>query len=378
MNLKRLALALGVAVFAPVVALQAMSNAELPVPSSVYSWNGFNKANLALARLEVGEVDSRGMPEFSVRDPGPQLAREAFSAEPLASDALFVLAVERQTIDGAENARGFVALASQLEQRNRYLGLLRLQEAMADADIDAAFAVLDQFTLVRPETAEAMAAAMSPLVADPALRSQIGEALERDPVWGPTFWMQAPRNQAAVAGLLALRTQVDAGTSQASDENLLSAAVRAGFYTEALTQWGAMTDAPASSIAYLPGEEYAPIGWQFEKTARRSMNVLSSGGYSVVLDGNASGEIGRQLVRLPAGNYVLELEGDRSLLANMQSALTCVDSEASPIWQDVGPMTSFAVDGTCRTYWLMLSADNYEQRSDLRGTITSIDFRAAN
>ncbi len=223
------------------------------MPPAEY-WNGFQTAKFALARLEAGEAVEGEAPQFSIREPGPELARRAFASEPLASDALFVLAVEAREERGEEAAEEIVQLAGQLELRNRYVGILRMQSALADEDIDGAFAVLDQFALVNPSMAGPLVTAMTPLLSDPETLSSMAEALSRNPAWAADFWTFAPRNPETVAGLIELRSRVDIGTSPESDELLLTAAVRQNRYADALAMWDRVAGADASAVAYLPDE----------------------------------------------------------------------------------------------------------------------------
>ncbi|WP_340587916.1 hypothetical protein [Erythrobacter alti] len=376
MRLMRLVLALGVAALAPVVVLQALANAKMPMPPAEY-WNGFRTATFALARLEAsGEVEG-GMPQFSVRDPGPALARRAFASEPLATDALFVLAVDAQENGGEGAGREIVRLAGQLEMRNRYIGVLRMQDALADRDIDAAFALLDQFALVNPDLAGPLVTAMAQYVPDPAMRSSLAEALSRRPAWASDFWKFAPRNSIAVEGLIDLRSRVDVGTSAESDGILLAAAVRQKQYADALAMWERLAGGEADRLAYRTDERYAPIGWEFEQDARKSVNVTQSGGYRIFVAGNTSGTIGRQLVRLSPGNYLLEIDGDSNVMPRLQSALICAESEESPRWREGAEETRFTVSGECSIHWLILGADTFEQSNTLEGMLTRIDFRPA-
>ncbi|KLI63711.1 hypothetical protein [Aurantiacibacter marinus] len=376
MRFARVILALGIAALAPIVGLQSLANANLAIPPAQH-WNGFQTAKFALARLEAGEVVDGEVPQFSIREPGPDLARMAFASEPLASDALFVLAVEAQEQRGEEAAREIVQLAGQLEQRNRYVGILRMQNALADENIDDAFAVLDQFALVNPDMAGPLVTAMTPLLAEPVTLSSMAEALSRDPVWAEDFWIFAPRNPETVAGLIELRSRVDTGTSAESDELLMAAAVQQNRHADALAMWDRLAGESASRLAYIPDESYAPIGWDFEKTGRKSVNVTGSGGYRIFVAGNSDGAIGQQLVRLEPGQYVLEIQGDDAVIARLRSALRCANSDANPQWQQGAEETRFTVAAGCTIHWLMLGADTFEQRNPIEGMLSRIDFRRA-
>ncbi|GEM_PF-6505976 len=376
MHITRLVLAIGIAALAPVVALQSLANAKLPLPPAEH-WNGYRTATSAFARLEASEQIEGGMPQFAVREPGPALARRAFAAEPLATDALFVLAVDARQTRGEEAAREIVRLAGELELRNRYLGVLRMQDALADQDIDAAFAVLDQITLVNPDMAGPLVTAMTPLLSEPASRASMAEALAREPAWAEDFWTFAPRNPDAVVGLLDLRSRVDMGTNAESDTLLLTAAVRQERYDEALAMWERLEGSATDTLAYSSDEDYAPIGWAFEQDARKSVNLTQNGGYRIFVAGNSSGAIAQQLVRLTPGEYVLEMDGQADVLTRLQSALQCADSDANPQWRTGAEETRFTVSGECSIHWLMLGADTFEQSNTIEGVLTRIDFRRA-
>ncbi len=126
-----------------------------------------------------------------------------------------------------------------------------------------------------------------------------------------------------------------------------------------------------------PTNPDAPIGWAFEQSGRKSVNYNGSGGYRIFVAGNSNGSIGRQLVRLEPGQYVLEIDGDDDVIARLQSALQCASSDASPRWQQGAEQTRFTVAAGCSIHWLMLGADTFEERSAIEGTVSCIDFRRA-
>lgn len=373
----RLVAALLVAALAPLLALQALANNGVALPPAD-NWNGFRTASAAIARLEAEEEVAAGeVPDFVIRDPGPELARRAFAAEPLAADALFVLAVDARQEEGEAAARELAALATRLERRNRFMGVLRMQEAVAEGDYERAFAVLDEMTLVSPAMAPALVTALAPAVAEEDMRETIATTLEREPAWAKDFWTYSALNPDAIEGLIDLRNRVDAGITPEGDEALLRAAIIRGRFADAMEMWQRMAGASRNAIGYLPGEEYAPVGWLFDKTARKSVNVTGSGDYSLYVEANTNGAVGRQLVRLRPGTYTMAVEGDETVLAYLQGALECADATRLPVWYDLREKTNFVAGNQCEIYWLYLGADTFDDREPVRGKLTSIDFRRA-
>ncbi|RPF70550.1 hypothetical protein [Aurantiacibacter spongiae] len=392
----RIVAALTVAAFAPLVALQAMGNSGVPSPA--VAWNGFNVAKLALTRLNLAAgaqgaaspVTVAAKPTqatspqpaldgFKVRPPGMALAHAAYAKEPLASDAAFLFTVDAMDRGDTARANRLLALTGDLDKRNSYTGLLQIQAALERDDLNEAFAVIDRIAVVKPSFVPAMVASIAPLLSNPGMARELAVAFERDPVWANDFWLLSSRVPTALEGLLALRRLTDTGVTEASDSGLLTAAVRQKRFADALAIWRGLPGNGDNDLAYIDSEEYAPVGWQFEKGGRKTMAKLLSGGYRVFAASNSTGEIGRQLLDLRPGTYRLVVDGDADTVSRMQATLQCADAEQADRWRDTGEALEFTVSDTaCSVYWLKIGVNTWEDRSDLDGNLTRLSFTKIN
>lgn len=361
---------LGFLALAPVLALQALTNAKVYIfPAG--DWNGFGVALQSLARLQV-EQGEAGQVELSVRPPGPALARDAFAREPLALDALFVLTIEEGQSNPA-NARRLLQLASQLEKRNQNIGAAVLQNAALAGDLAGALAAMDRLAVVYPEISPAIVEALLPFLADARQLPVFERALRSDPAWARAFWMAAPGKSESLENLLQLRSSIGGTAAKQGDEQLLQGLVRAGRYQDAMVLWQEISGVGGNATGFINSDAYPPFGWQLVQSASRSMASTGSGQYAVHLQGEISGELAKQLVRFGPGEYRIAVAVEPADLASsLRVALQCAGGKGPPDWRPISDPRPWVVGEGCSMFWLLIGADTWDAGTGVSGTVSDV------
>lgn len=373
MRLAKAFLSIAALVAAPIVLLQGMAAAKI-APGPV-NWNGFWQADVSRAFLEVEE--SEGQLSLNVADRGVELAREAWSKEPLASDALSVLAAELREAGKTERLVELLELASSLDKRNRFVGALQLELALQAEDIPETFALIDRLSLTSPRLRSEFVAPLSALLAEEGMVPILRDALEERPVWATTFWNRVPGNPEGALRMYELRRQINVGTTAATDARLLAALAANEFYSETLEFWRSLEGDLDNPLAFIDSEALPPIGWRVVSTGERTFSPRGGGRYDVYVDRQTFGELARQLVQLEPGAYVFA--ADVTPLDDAQSvnvSLECATGdEGEPLATPLNEEPRWEVDGTCEVYWLTISASAWERAMPLRATISKIVFK---
>lgn len=360
---------------APVLLFQGQANAYLPSGPFLTS-NGFNLAELARAGLRVRQAN--GTTTVGVEPGALAIARRAFVNEPLATNALFVLAVDERAQGTGENAQDLLEGAVALDKRNRFLGALQMEQFSRTGDFASTFTLLDRLALVYPElTAEFVQPLVLSLRQDDAL-DVIAEALEREPVWANSFWSAAPGDAELVGRMLALRQRTSIGTDEASDSALMAGLAAAGRFDDAFAFRDSLRNGAPGGTGFVPVGSAGPFGWKTEARGERTLSQRGDTGYEVFVQQGTNGELGRQLLRLAPGRYtftaaITPISSANDLTVRLQCAT--VESMTTPS-QSLAEPVNFAVPGTCRTWWLILSGNAWAVSGGLRSTIADMQFQA--
>ncbi len=361
---------------APVLLLQGQANSFTP-SGPLLAHNGFNLAEIARAGLRVRQAD--GVTTLTVEPASLALAREAFVREPLATNALFVLAIDERAANSGQDHQGLLEAAAKLDRRNRFLGALQMEQFSRSGDFASTFALIGRLALVYPGlTAEFVEPLVQSLRQDHAA-DIIVEALESEPGWANAFWGAVPRDPLLVNRMLALRQRTSKGTDEVTDGALLAGLAATQQYDQAFAFRDSLRGGPPAGTGFVPVGGVAPFGWQIEASGERSLSPRGENGYEIFVQQGTNGELGRQLLRLAPGQYtfsaaITPVSSAENVTARLQCATTA--SIVTPALPLTRPAT-FNVPGTCRTWWLVLGATAWTVSGGLRSTISDMRFQAA-
>lgn len=363
---------------APFLLVQGMANAHNPL-SPAYGWNGFNLAQLSMGRLQVDETANGGFP-MAVREGGAELARKAFAREPLAGDALFVLAIDQGAGANPEAVNAMLEGAYALDKRNRNIGALQLQQAALTGDITQTFGIIDRLATLYPALKSDFVAPLTLALSDPASLAPLQTALEGDPVWSEAFWLAVPRDAQRVSTMYALRQQIDNGTSAQSDAALLAELAKQELYGPAFDFWAQISDQQQNLLGFVMDDAFPPFGWELTASGERAMSKRGDTRFEAYVQNDTSGELARQLLHLQPGLYQFSASiTPESQAANITVDLQCVTGETGvAASQPLNEAVRWYISSACETYWLVLSGSAWNSSNPLRVTIEDMQFQAGN
>lgn len=362
---------------APLLLFQAQANASRPGGPFLAS-NGFNLAELARAGLRVRQAG--GTTTLVVDPEALAMARRAFAREPLAGDALFVLAIdERASAPAGQGNQALLDTAAGMIPRNRYLGALQMEQFSRQGDLPQTFAVIDRLARVYPElTGEFVQPLVQALRQDDALEV-MGVALAAHPQWAGEFWLAVPSDPQLVGRMFALRQQVSTGTSPTTDARLMAGLVAAGRFDDAIAFRNSLPAGPPQGSGFVAVGGEPPFGWNLEASGERAMTQQGDTGYDVFVQQDTSGVLGQQLLALAPGSYTFSATvTPRSSAANLKVRLRCATARGDAgSTKPLGEPATFAVGSGCQAWWLEIMGDAWNLRDGLRATLSGMAFQAA-
>jgi hypothetical protein len=346
---------------APFAGLQALVNSGGDAPRWARDWNGFRMADDARGRLSGDPENPQA--GLTIGAGAAALARAAYAREPLASDAVFVLALTQSPL-GQEYRAGPVAqLGAAINKRNALLELLLIADAARRQDYPAVFRHADVLAAAHPGLARTVLAPLFDRLGDPAAVPVVATALEKKARWADAFKSYVPKDEAALRNYLVLRRRSPAGERWESDEKLIAALADRGMYGEAFATWRAIAGTGQNRFGFVTDDSFAPIGWHLVVRGDRVARIADDGMMTVSVDRGAGGELARQLLELAPGRYRLETRiASDEASPPLWVSLSCASAETAPRLP-LKAQVEFAVnDAGCPAYWLIVGASALESR----------------
>ncbi len=360
---------------APVLYLQAEANAGKP--GLTFHWNGFNLEQMAFAGLQIDQ--SAGSVSVGVDENAEALAARAFASEPLASDALFVMAVGERAAGNQQRMLSFVEGANALDKRNSNIGAFQMEQAILAGDLPQAFLVLDRLAKVHPRLTPRLVQPLVAALGQDGADEVIGAALAEQPRWAREFWRSVPSDPELVSSMFELRQNVSFATTPESDARLLAALVAQGRFEESFAFWDQVNGEDDHPFGFFDQAAFAPFGWQLHTSGERAMSARGDGLYDVYVQAESAGLLGRQLLRLPSGAYrfAANIAPQRDA-PSISAALICAeDNQPVGDAQSLQEPAVWNVTGDCSAYWLELEGSAWSVRDALRVTVSAMRFGLA-
>jgi hypothetical protein len=371
------AAALALVLAAPFAGLQALVNSGGDAPPWARAWNGFRMAEAARGLLSGDPENPQA--GVTMAAGAPALARAGYAREPLASDAIFVLALAQAPL-GEEYRAGPVAkLGAAIDKRNALLELLLIADAARRGDYRAMFDYADVLAAAHPTLARSVLAPLFDRLGDPAALPIVGPALADNARWADAFKSYVPKDEAAFRNYLALRRHAPVGDHWESDEKLVTALADHHMYKEAFEIWRLVADTDRNRFGFVADGRFAPIGWQLTVRGDRVARIGDDGTMSVTVERGAGGELARQLLELSPGRYRLETRiASTDADPPVWVALFCAGAKDAPR-QPLKAQVEFTVgEGGCPAYWLIVGASALESRHGVEAKLDGWRFSRVN
>jgi hypothetical protein len=357
MKVRRALFALGICLASyPVLAI-TQANVSGFSPNAFSRFNGFAAASQALRQVRA-DTGANGL-QLSIPDPVLGHARNAYRAEPYASDAHFVLAAHRLVRGDDEGADAILAASWSFDRGNQTTGLLRLERAAARSDYQAMARELDYLAVLNPDLVRQLVPALQPALTDPNSISVLRSLLTQKPEWSDAFWSNVPDDNAQLEAFYELRTQMPYQVEDTANSNLLARLVNRGDYERAFALYSRLQGkGDITPPGYLSSEDFAPIGWQL--TAKGPVRVrLDQGALDIRVEGGGEGEAARQLLVLGKRDLQIDYEitGDDDALS---VKLECTGEKREIASGKDGVLDLPQASTSCRYAWLVIEASAWQ------------------
>lgn len=367
----RILLAVLALALAPLLAVQSQASSVGSAPDWAISWNGFRQASAALAR--VSSSNPEGRKELKADSEAIIEARRAYASEPLATDALFILALN------ADVRRQELLQASRdLSKRNMLIAISLLELAAADNDVPLVLILIDQLSRLEPGLSSQFVKPLSESLDDERSIPLIKQFLRGDPAWATSFWRNVPTEQPALNRFIALRSSIVPASDPQSDQNLLATLVAAERYTDAFQLHRSFRNAPNGENE-IKAVRYPPIDWKFAKSRDAQAGLDSAGSVDIFVELNSSGELARKLIELTPGKYTLSPDVVINQgTGEFRAKLTCASRGKADRWPNhvIGSDTVWEIsNASCRYFWLVIEGTAWESSLPLRASFKELELK---
>jgi hypothetical protein len=248
------------------------------------------------------------------------IARDAVNDNPLASDALALLALAREHQGDSGAAADLMALAPRIDPRDLTSELWLLDRDMREARVAAALARFDVLSRGQmPEVLSRLTPALAPILLSADYRSGFVALLRADPPWR-SFWMRELISRSDdFAGLAALFSELRDGVNPPTPLELngyLTRLTEAGLFEPAYRAWRrALPSDPGDRSAGLFNARFdrpltnLPFDWQFAPARQVVASVDVGPGARILnvefMGGRVASEQASHLMKLAPGAYRL-------------------------------------------------------------------------
>ena len=350
---------------APYWALYAQAASGGSLPEWAQRFDGFRLAEIALSDVETtgnGNEASLAVAEATVAK-----AKLAYTMEPLATDALFVVGLASD-----EAGLAILSAARMNSKRNQLVGLSLLELAAKRNDTETVLSLVDELTRVRPQLAPQFVSILSSSLTDERSLPLLEQALAANPGWAVSFWRRVPEDSAALTRFVQLREKISPPADLEAERRLLQALVKSERFADAFELFD------KSPYRGEPDSTRPPLDWQLTQTRDVRARQTSANALDLFIQRDTSGKIAEKLVRVTAGEWVLSSQIEsRQGQAKVKAALRCASQRSDESWkpQVVYPSARWSIpEGSCQYAWLTLSGSAWDSPLSFEGSLRNLKF----
>jgi hypothetical protein len=356
------------------------------------------RANLAL-RLSGAGVSADGHARARA------LAADAIRRDPLSVDAFRALGLVAESEGNRALARRFFDYGESLSRRDQPTQIWLAQESLRDGNPIAMIRHIDTAMRTSSRNWDSLIALLIYVTRDPRSVAPLGALLDRKPVWSDTFLTRLVTTGPSlqnVVGITRGRLNPQVAAQRELVQHLIDRLVADRQFQLALRVYedarpvGARQSATAGRDGGFeaPGG-LAPFDWQLaqepELSGFRQQRTQGAGSALYLLAANGrTGEVARQLLRLPPSTYQLRAEvGSIPELASERPeiALSCADRQGDVALLTVRPATAgdqsrmiggqFTVPAACLWQWMVVRLSGGGPARENLPWVDNISIRSA-
>ncbi len=347
------------------------------------SWpvNGFAQENSVARAIFASWQDNKDILPNDIKR-----AQTAFIKEPTAAKAISVLALGSNT----ENRRELMTRALSVSRRELFTLAWLIEDGQNSNDIEILLSYYDISMRVYPQTKPTLLPRLASAVQLEAFLPYMSTLLKDGKPWAYSFWQEIIRTPHALQNATILRMELgsDIPNHAAShDADLIESLVRNNQYQTANKLYLFLLGKSAQNILirnpeFKENSKYPPLDWQIFSNGEYGA-VIVDGGLSISALGGSGGMVARQLVRLPAGLFKIDVAaGDYSTDQGLLTlSLNCADKNSDqqvqlrlPIKQDNISVQVRNPSTSCEYFWLTLTGSANEGITGFDAVVESIDI----
>lgn len=382
---------------------QHVARANPVLAATVFPISGSAKAALASRLAAVGLAEKlsgrqvaptsdmlRGvrLPPLTI-----ELAREAYEREPLAIDAVRLIAIDLLARRDDRQALAVLEGARALSRRSTGVSILLLDRYGREGRDREGMAVLDELLRRQSNAHGDLLVGLAANVGRDELLPDYRRLLSSAPPWADAFWRQLAQNPLGLVNAASLRLDYarDGGAVDPEIDALLIAGLaELGRFDDAARVAGLIGAGPPAA-----GSRERVVNGDFRRVPEGPVfdwTTVSSGDYGAEIDpetrtlvmsaiSGARGEFARQLVRLPDGSAVLRVTTNATARSDMSERISveieCPEQDRVLLAQRL-PVSAirFATEG-CRWAWLRLRIAIPEGEQGIDAAIDRVSLSAA-
>ncbi|MFI8667197.1 hypothetical protein ACIGGE_12245 [Qipengyuania sp. NPDC077410] len=336
------------------------------VPSWASDWNGFRVAEETLDTLTA--VEQNGEVVLRVPQQARTKASDAYSREPLASDAIAVLGIA-----SAERSNAILEKSRELDKRNQAVAAVLLQRAAENEDTPKMLELVDTFARINPRATNDIIGALSATLNDPVSYSVIEHALSQNPVWEEAFWRKVPPEPQLAAFYNLRMRERSPRTTEEADTALLRALIAESRFPDA---FAFQKRIPNRSVS----KGVQSLAWQLKTGGQVSADMRLDKTIAAYIQPGAGGELGRQLHNLEPGSYEIaasieEQRGDGDLSLDLKCAAPDEPQASKTVALEDLPVRVQVGATTCPIWWVVLNGSAWNSSVPFRAIIKQPTFR---
>lgn len=241
------------------------------------------------------------------------LAREALRREPLAAEAVSLIALGDASAGKRDRARRLFLLANRINKREQIANIWLIEDNRVAGRAREVLNLIDDAIKVRPALADQFLPALAQGLTQPGTVPFFRAMLLQHPDWKTRFWGAVADNPAALTNAAELRDRMLRRGEKPGeiDRVLLGAFVRAGRFDLVMSSARHLAPRdPSGELVRDPvfagANAFPPLDWELRTDGRIGAAVHgSSGTLEINALPGAGGLVARQLIEVPPGDYVL-------------------------------------------------------------------------
>ncbi len=357
-----------------VITLGAIAKNKSPeLALSLTPTNGFAAETLAAQRTKILIARNQGKFPRRLNQSSSILARKAFESEPIAPDAIAIIALTH----AGKDRRDLMQKAFELSRRQQLVTGWMITDSGLRNDLPAVLQLYDTILRTSSSSADVIIPAMANALENDSSIKPFAKVLSDNPPWAGRLWIELVANPKTIENAASLRKLLNGakGKDQTyQDAALINTLAYNRKFKKAEQLYAMLTGSSRNHDLIRNGRFdndsiYPPIDWQLFSTGEYGASI-DQGKLTLSAIRNAGGLFARQLVKIPAELLTLKVAFTDTLPAEnrLYLELSCAEEiQNKPLAIRI-PLSGKSITRginnsgtTCGYYWLDItgkSADN--------------------